>query len=278
MMQPLNSELFPPVPTDTAKAAWLVLREGNFYLVVGDQANSLFSGLILDDSMEWTQKPAHTLAMLYLITIFQFVESLPDPLAADALQMRVDWKYALHLPLNYPGLDVSLFCEFRQWLLKDHIRMRNMQLLFSRLSRVNESPVKQRLRQKNVAIIVDVCLFSRLAKVCEAIREALEVMATKQPEMLRGISLSYWFIRYNTYCQNLNLRVERGDLVALAQVIGADGLHLLKAISKAESPEMADLPEALALQQAWQDQYEWVAGKLSWRKGSCAHCYLASKK
>jgi hypothetical protein len=49
------------------------------------------------------------LARLYLVTIFQYVETLPDQLARETIRKRIDWKYALHVPLNYPGLGQRLF-------------------------------------------------------------------------------------------------------------------------------------------------------------------------
>ena len=226
------------------------------------------------------QKPISTLATLYLITIFQFVEALPDPLAADALKMRVDWKYALHLPLNYSGLDALLFCQFRQRLLKDRTSKRIMQTLLSRLSRVTELTGKQRLCLESDRVVNDVCLFSRLEKVWETVRQAIEVLATNQPQLLFGVSLPYWSIRYSHHRRNLNLRTGREELVGLAQVIGTDGLNLLKAISEADMPHLINLPEVWALQQVWQNQFEWVDGELCWRcmcwrKNACSHCHLA---
>jgi transposase len=274
MMQPLNPELFPPVPTDTAQAARLVLQRSNFYLTVGDQVNSLFCGLVLDDAPGWIQNSAQTLSLLYLITIFQFIEVLPDHLATPALRMRVDWKYALHLPLNYPGLDASLFCEFRQWLLKNKIGAKNMQFLLTRLSRISEQTSKQQLCPEIDMVIIDVCLFSRLAKVWETIKQALEVIAINQPDLLFGISLPYWDIRYSYHCRNLTLRTERRELARLAQVIGADGLYIIQAISEAGASELVNLPEVQALQRVWHEQYEWIEGKLSWREDACIYCAL----
>ena len=44
-------------------------------------------------------KPAVAPAQLALVTIFQFAEGLCDRQAADAVRARIDWKYALRLPL-----------------------------------------------------------------------------------------------------------------------------------------------------------------------------------
>lgn len=266
-MQPLTSQLFLPIPTDTAQAARSVLQENNFYLAVGDRANCLFSGLILDAQREQFSKRIQTMNMLYLVTIFQFIEALPDHLAVDALKLRVDWKFALHLPLNHPGLEPSLLCKFRLWLSKDETGKQNMQILLSRLSEVMEETGRQGLCQDVSTVIDSVCQFSRLAKIWETIRQALDAIATHKPEWSKSINLPYWYIRYNRYNprqQSLHQKVKCEELAAFAQVIGADGISLLRTI--ADSAELEDLPEILELQRVWQEQYEWTEGNLFWRK------------
>jgi hypothetical protein len=67
--------------------------------------------------------PASRLA---LITIRQFAEGFSDRQAAEAVRIRIDWKYALNLELSHPGFDFSVLCEFRARLLGGHAE----QLLF----------------------------------------------------------------------------------------------------------------------------------------------------
>ena len=45
----------------------------------------------------------------------QFIENLSARQAADAVRARIDWKYALSLPLSDLGFDYSVLSEFR-WL------------------------------------------------------------------------------------------------------------------------------------------------------------------
>ena len=96
----MNLTTFPAIPLDTTKAARAVFGRSNFYLAIGDQANRLFAGINLSDPPWQALKLPSDIARLYLLTIFQFRETLPDNLAADAIQERLDWKYALHLPLK----------------------------------------------------------------------------------------------------------------------------------------------------------------------------------
>ena len=273
----MNSAILPPIPVETAKVACGVFGRSNFYMTVGDQANRLISGLFTEDAGGEVQKPARTLAMLYLITSFQFIETLPDQLAAQALRDRVDWKYALHLPLNYPGLEAKRLCEFRKELLSDAKRERNLQELLARLSEVTDLTGTRRSGLETEQVVSRVCMLSRLAKIWEGMSQALEAVATARPDLLRVISLPHWYERYSHQRKSLKLADKRHAQEVFAQAIGADGFYLLKAISRSTAPEMAELPEILALKQVWQEQYLQVEGELLWRKDSCAGCTLLSR-
>ena len=41
------------------------------------------------------------------------MENLTDRQAADAVRSRLDWKYALSLPVDDPGFDQSILSDFR---------------------------------------------------------------------------------------------------------------------------------------------------------------------
>ncbi len=62
-------------------------------------------------------QPAETPWRLVLVCIFQFIEGLTDRQAAEAVQQRIDWKYALALELSDPGFDFSVLSKFRARLL-----------------------------------------------------------------------------------------------------------------------------------------------------------------
>jgi transposase-like protein DUF772 len=53
-------------------------------------------------------RPAETPWRLALVSVMQFAERLSDRRAADAVRARIDWKYALGLPLDDPGFDSTV--------------------------------------------------------------------------------------------------------------------------------------------------------------------------
>ena len=63
----------------------------------------------------------------------QFVENLSDRQAADALRARINWKYALSLPLTDPGFDFSVLSEFRTWLVTGGQEKQLLDILLSQL-------------------------------------------------------------------------------------------------------------------------------------------------
>jgi len=268
----LVTATFPPIPLETAKAAQAIFGRSNFYLVVGDQANDLFAGLLLADSTKSVWGSDRLQAMFYLITIFQFTETLPDHLVADALRERVEWKYALHLPLSYLSLDAAEFCKFRQWLRASQAARQNLQTLLLRLS--EETGFICRLPGDLEAdqVISEVCRISRLGKIWEGLSQALEVLATRQPDWLLSNSLPHWYERYKHGARNLN--VSAGSLVGheLARGIGADGYYLLEAISKSGHPELAEMKEVRTLGRVWLDEFDRLGGKVFWKKELCASC------
>jgi transposase len=267
----VNSVSLPPIPPDTAKVARTVLDGNNFYLAVGNQVDRLFSGLVQKSPTQANQTSFRISALLYLITIFQFYETLSDDLAVEAVRKRVDWKYALHLPLNNPGIQAWSLCEFRQWLLVDPTGKLNLTTLISRLSEGMSLNVKQRSNLETDQIIMQVCLLTRLARIWDTFHQSIEALAAQRPEWLHNVSLPHWYVRYSHQWRNLNLTGGPQEQETFAQLIGADGFYLLNAISEANAVNLAGLPEVLAMKKIWFEQYEYAGGKILWRR-VCKSC------
>jgi len=54
----------------------------------------------LDDTRGRHARSPALLALLALVTVFQFLEGVPDRAAAEAVALRLDGTYALHLPVS----------------------------------------------------------------------------------------------------------------------------------------------------------------------------------
>lgn len=274
----MNLDLFPPIPASTANAAEFVFGGSNFYLATGNQVNRVFAGLSLGDYSSELQETALWLAMLYIITVFQYIESLPDSLAAEALRTRVDWKYALHLPLSYQGLAVTSFCQFRKWLVAEQKRMEVHQMLLLRFSEILVVTRGRRLSLNAKTAVETVCLLSRLEIVRSTFSQVLRLLAGRQPEWLSRISLPHWYDRYGGLHRPSISSMGNDDRVELVQAIGEDGFYLLNAMSSASLPEVDTFPEVAALDQVWREQYWQVGVSVLWRKDACVGCPLSSNQ
>src|SRR4051812_7509057 len=91
------------MPADIAAVGGAVLGERDPYRVIGEQLATLVRDEQFAELYQSTGRAAMSPSMLTLVTIFQFLEDLPDREAARAVAVRLDWKYALHLPVGYRG-------------------------------------------------------------------------------------------------------------------------------------------------------------------------------
>jgi transposase len=101
------------IPEDTARVAKAVFRKGNRYIRLRDTFGELFSSEDFKPLFHAEGKPALDPVRLALITLVQFAENLSDEGVAEAVRSRIDVKYLLALPLEDPGFDASVLCEFR---------------------------------------------------------------------------------------------------------------------------------------------------------------------
>jgi transposase len=213
-------------------------------------------------------QPAYAPWRLAVVTVLQYAENLTDRQAAKAVRERIDWKYSLGLDLTDPGFDYSVLSEFRQRLVAEGAET----LLLDRLLEV----CKQRgwlkaggkQRTDSTHVVARVRSLSNLECVGETLRATLDDLATLAPDWLvRQISPD-WFERYSHRVENYRLPKAESQRTALAQQIGADGVHLLHALQQPNVPtELREVGSRHLLQQVWQQYYDLSGGKANWRAG-----------
>lgn len=298
-MLPNHQNLFPEIPSDTSTAALLVIRNGNFYLSIGRLVNSIFAQYDLRDQAlrMSTSNEQHTtvqdIARLYLVTIFQFIEMLSDKQAVEALQMRVDWKYALHLPLDlteqrYPAsstrrsmLSETVVCDFRHTLL-DHPEYQVILLsILKRFSEITQAVKKPRLSGPGNEVVLQICMQNQLFAVWSQIRKVLRALAAWDPLWLSSIYQPQWYRRYGKSVPAFDTDYDGLTQVEAAQAIGHDCHTLIKAIANhqgaATDAGLQTLPEITALRELCEEQYEQSGDQLIWKSTACAKCRLLGR-
>ncbi len=268
----IPTRLFPPVPSDTSHGMETMPGE-SVYLAVGDEIEQLLTGIELARLDPSGMRPASSLEVLSLVTIFQFAENLPDRRAAEATRTRPDWKYALHLARTYPGLDHRSLCEFRRLLWHEPTARQAFQQVLDRLAETDLLSGTDRQAITASEVLEAVCRVSRLEQLIEAMRMMLEAMAAFEPEALRTMALPHWYDRYSQIQAARDLPKSKEEQTALAQAVGADILYLLEATARAGT-DLVSLPEARALQQMWLLQFDQAAHQIQWQTPACASCSL----
>ncbi len=184
------------------------------------------------------------------------------------MRERIDWKYSLGLDLTDPGFDFSLLSEFRLRLVEAGAET----LLLDRLLEVCQQrgwlKAGGKQRTDSTHVLARVRSLSNLECVGETLRAVLDDLAALAPEWLvQQISLD-WLERYSHRVENYRLPKAESQRTALAQQIGADGLHLLHALEQPNAPaELKEVASVQLLQQVWQQYYDLSGGQAKWRAG-----------
>ena len=255
------------VPAETARVAKACLPHGHPYLRLSDELGTLFCDHDFADLFPARGQPAVAPGRLALVTLLQFGERLPDRQAADAVRSRIDWKYLLGLELTDPGFDHSILSEFRDRLVDHEATSRLFDLVLERLQALGVIRARGRQRSDSTHVLGAIRAINRLELVGEAMRAALNALATAAPEWLRGHARPEWVARYGPRFAHARLPESSTRQQALAEAIGADGSALLHAVYRAEAPpSLRTVPAVDILRQIWvQNYFTREDGGIAWR-------------
>jgi transposase len=252
-----RSSEFQPIPDETASVAGVLYAGGNGFLTIGDRYHFLFDGLHFERIArdQAVLEPSSSLAM---ITIFQFTEGLTDAEAIAALRTRVDWDYALHLPLDHAGFDPKALAEFRRGLLADSRARQDFALLLKRVRSVmTRWPWPAEALQAE-GVIASVELTNALHVAIKALWLAVEALAMEAPGWLW--QRPWLQSRYAHSHGWLHLPADPCERGRLARTVQQDGLRLVTEASAADAPiEVSSLAELKIVWHVWRWQFSALA-------------------
>ena len=253
------------MPKETDEVGGKILGPDSVYKLVGDELFSQFPEEDFADLYSEEGKPAISPVLLSFVTIFQYLEKYPDRQAAEAMRMRIDWKYALHLPLSYEGFDFSVLCEFRDRLLKHKAEGR----IFERLVEVFHSKglIKERGKQRtdSIAMLTKVRRLSRLELVVETLRLAVGGVLRADRAWGELTIPPSWEERYGERFVMQRHTPEEWD--GYDRTVGQDGQWLLERVNSEGAPaELKNLPEVQVLKTVWTQQFREEEGKVVYQK------------
>ncbi len=265
----LRAPLMYCIPDETARVARAAFPKGNPYMRMYDELGPIYSNPLFAHLFPNNGQPAQDPARLALVLIMAFGEGLSDRQAADAVRSRIDWKYALALPLADPGFDSSVLSEFRSRLLAGQAERLLFDTLLDKLREHKLVKPSGRQRTDSTHVLAAIDVLNRLECIGETLRHTLNTLASVAPAWLRSWVPTVWFDRYGRRFEEYRLPPGKPERYALAAQIGADGRQVLQAVFAVEAPAwLREVPCVLLLQQVWEQQFYDVPSEqpMQWRK------------
>ena len=256
------------IPAETVRVARAAFPKGTLAMLLRDALGELYQDEHFAALYPVEDQPAYAPWRLAVVTVLQYVENLTDRQAANAVRERIDWKYALGLELTDPGFDFSLLSAFRTRLVNEQAG----NLLLDRLLEVCKQRGWLQARGKqstdSTHVLGRVRSLSNLECVGETLRAVLDDLAILAPEWLVKQISPDWFERYSQWVENYRLPKAESQRTALAQQIGADGLHLLQALERTDAPAgLKDETSVQLLRKVWEQYYDLSGEQAKWRVG-----------
>jgi hypothetical protein len=202
-------------------------------------------------------RPGWSPSRLALVTVLQRAENLTDRLAADAVRMRLDWKYLLGLPLDDPGFDHTVLAEFRARVADAGLEQVALDALLARLAAGGLVKAGGKQRTDSTHVVAAVAALNRLELAGESVRAALEALAAAHPAWLeQRICVPDFARRYGTPMTSWRPPLSQARRDELAVAYARDGYALLAAVYDSSAPGwLRELPAVDVLRRVLVQNY-----------------------
>jgi transposase len=258
------------IPEDTATLGQKLLKENNRYRVIGDHLPDIVGDEDFTDIYAPTGRDAVSPALLSMVTIFQFLEDVPDREAAEMVVMRVDWKYALHLPLDYAGFHHTDLCYFRRRLVENEKEALVFDTVLKKVKALGFLKKKSKQRTDSTHVLAVVQKLSRLELVTETMRVTLRaIQQADESWYQQAIPAAFAEVYVET---RRDYRLSDAERQAALRQTGADGFWLLDLIARDGPPGIQTLTEVETLRTVWEQQYERMERQVTERKTMIVDC------
>ncbi len=242
------------IPSDTSQVGCEILAENDPYRLVGEGVNEFLS---LEDYISLYSdlgRGAICPIKLSLVTVFQYLENLPDREAARRAVTGIDWKYALHVPLTWRGFHFSDLSNFRQRLLENKVE----QLIFDKVIHWVRSLgfVKKHGKQRSDSSHVLGCVerMSRLELVWETLRVALRAIKATETSCYEQTIPSVFDQAYAE--RQSDWRLSKEKVAVEMHKTGNDGFWLLDQLDHGAPQNVQALSQVVTLRTVWKQQFE----------------------
>lgn len=254
------------IPIETKRVAKAAFPKGNINMRLRDKFGTLFEDEDFSDLYPKIGQPAIAPWQLAMVTLMQYLENLTDRQAANAVILRIDWKYCLGLELEDTGFDYSVLSEFRKRLVEADSQERILDKILEHFKASGFIQDKGKQRTDSTHILANIRVMNRLELVAETMRSTLNELAEFEPDWLREVAETSWYDRYESRVENYRLPKSETKRNAYGKTVGEDGYKLLDAIEQHPNSEtMLALPQVAILIQVWERHYERKGKRIKYR-------------
>src|SRR5713226_979263 len=241
------------IPEETRAFVEALLAEDSVYRLIGREVEQMLMDEEFEDLYAEDGRPGINAVVLALITIFQFLEKLPDRAAASMAVMRLDWKYALRQEVSWRGFHYSDLCNFRKRLLAHGREGVVFERILAYLRERGYVKGGGKQRTDSTHIVGQVMDLSRLEMVWETIRVALNALiSTDAPWVLKWLPASFvelYSARRSDY------RLSPSEIGPALQQAGEEGQWLVTQVMTTGSQVLQALPELALLRRVLEEHY-----------------------
>ena len=264
-LQPNNRFAIPETMRQVHKATFP--KEDHVYMKMQDEIGVIYADEDFVDLFGARGKPAEVPGRLALVTLMQYAYGLTDQEAADAVQGRIDWKYALGLPLEDGRFHYSVLSIFRRRLLEGGAEERLFNAMLTVLKAKDLLKAERKQRRDSAHILGAIRKLNRLELVGETLRQVLNKLSVVVPVWVQVHVPANWLGRHREPINRYRIPPHQAQQEQLSLTIGQDGVHLMKMI--AADPEhtwLQNMPAVITLWRVWVQQYGYDEdGEYQWR-------------
>ena len=264
----INPQGLEPIPEETRLLVQRLCPKGTMVTQLRDALGPIYSDEPFAHLYATGGRAAVAPWRLALVTVLQAIEGLTDRQAAEAVRTRIDWLYALALPLDDPGFDYSILTDFRQRVLAGQAQDLILEPILQVCRERDWLKARGKQRTDATAILARVRALSSLESVGESMRAALNALAEQESEWMQAHLNPAWFERYVHRFELARFPKAETQRRLLREQVGTDVGQLLACIDEAQTSEsVRRLPSVTLLRQVFAQHYEQQGQQIHWRDG-----------
>ncbi len=257
-----------PIPDETRRLVERLCPKGTLVTQVRDALGPIYSDEQFAHLFPKRGRAAEAPWRLALVTVLQAIEGLTDRQAAECVRTRIDWLYALALPLDDPGFDYSILTDFRQRLLSAQAQDLLLDPILQLCRERGWLKARGKQRTDATAVLARVRALSSLESVGESMRAALNALAKQEPAWLSAHQPPEWSERYIHRFELARFPKAETQRHLLRQQVGQDVGYLLACIdAESTPPSVRNEPSVTLLRQVFAQHYERDGQQIRWRDG-----------